>query len=195
MLPCTWIQIKCASIETTSDWQSDCIWMPPFKCYALCRRMFESAYAYTYTNLKLTSVVGVTWCILVLLVTACVCVCSYMLLLDATLCCNVLYGDVWCYVLDVQSCSGMQTVVVCCYMTSNTVVSCTMLLVGITWCSLVLLVTACMCVFLYVVVRCYLMQWCVEWGHTMSSFEELSYELYSVANWCCKLHWDVTSCY
>ena len=124
-----------------------------------------------------------------------VCVCSCMLLLDATLCCNVLYGDVWCYVLDVQSCSGMQTVVVCCYMTSNTVVSCTMLLVGITWCSLVLLVTACMCVFLYVVVRCYLMQWCVEWGHTMSSFEELSYELYSVANWCCKLHWDVTSCY
>ena len=97
-----------------------------------------------------------------------VCVCSCMLLLDATLCCNVLYGDVWCYVLDVQSCSGMQTVVVCCYMTSNTVVSCTMLLVGITWCSLVLLVTACMCVFLYVVVRCYLMQWCVEWGHTMS---------------------------
>ena len=91
---------------------TSCSWM--FRVAVGCKL---SLYAVTWHQILLSVALcywlvspDVAWCCWSLHV----CVCSCMLLLDATLCCNVLYGDVWCYVLDVQSCSGMQTVVVCC---------------------------------------------------------------------------------
>ena len=84
-------------------------------------------------------------------------------------------------------CSELQCEVNNCYKLLNDIKCCCnvtlcylLVLADVAWCCWLLQV----CVFLYAVVRCYWMHWCVVWGHMMLPFVSWCSRISTVAVWC-----------